>query len=102
MKHGKVIYVTENTPAFDAKIEVGDYIVEINGNEINDVLDYMFYASEEKLILKVLRDGNLMYFNINKNEYEDLGLDLIIFLWTKIGVVIINVCSVLLTKCHLI
>ncbi|NLP26429.1 MAG: DUF512 domain-containing protein [Clostridiales bacterium] len=70
----RVIYVTENTPAFDAKIEVGDYIVEINGNEINDVLDYMFYASEEKLILKVLRDGNLMYFNINKNEYEDLGL----------------------------
>ena len=70
----RVTVVTENTPAFKAKIEVGDCVVAINGNRIDDVLDYMFYASEAKLDIEVLRDGKSVHFFINKGEYDDLGL----------------------------
>ncbi len=70
----RVTVVTENTPAFKAKIEVGDCVVAINGNKIDDVLDYMFYASETKLDIEVLRDGKSVHFKINKGEYDDLGL----------------------------
>ncbi|NLK70592.1 MAG: DUF512 domain-containing protein [Clostridiales bacterium] len=70
----RVTDVTENTPAYNAKIEVGDFIVTINGNEINDVLDYMFYIAEEKLDIEILRDGKSEHLNITKGEYDDLGL----------------------------
>ena len=70
----RVTDVTENTPAYNAKIEVGDFIVTINGNEINDVLDYMFYIAEEKLDIEILRNGKSEHFNITKGEYDDLGL----------------------------
>jgi len=70
----RVTVVTENTPAFKAKIEVEDCVVAINGNRIDDVLDYMFYASEAKLDIEVLRDGKSVHFKINKGEYDDLGL----------------------------
>ncbi len=56
-------------------IKKGDILVSINGNEINDVLDYRFYLTECKISLVCLRDNEKITFDISKDEYDDIGLD---------------------------
>jgi len=51
----------------------GDILIDINGNEINDVLDYRFYLAEEKISLRLRRDRDF-FVEITKGEYEDIGL----------------------------
>ena len=60
-----------------AKVGVmsGDILVSINGNEINDVLDYRFYLAEKHICLTLLRDGKEIEVKIVKQEYDDIGLD---------------------------
>lgn len=63
--------VAPNSPASKAKIVAGDTLISINGKEINDVLDYQFYATDNKLKLE-FSDKKI---KIKKQEYEDLGLE---------------------------
>ncbi len=51
----------------------GGTLLSIDGNEINDMLDYEFYSSGAKLELAVMRGGTLDYLNVEKEEYEPLG-----------------------------
>ena len=39
--------------AFFKGIKAGDKLISVNGNEINDFLDYDFYMGEEKLCLEI-------------------------------------------------
>ena len=64
-------------------IKSGDSLVSVNGHEISDVLDYRFYICEKKLAVGVLRDGESLTFNINKGEYDDIGLEFETFLMDK-------------------
>lgn len=52
----------------------GDILESINGNEINDVLDYQFYITDEKLDIVYSRGGRERHVRIKKPEYEDIGL----------------------------
>ncbi len=56
-------------------IKEKDILVSINGKEINDVLDYRFYLAEENIDLKIKRDSQEISFSINKECYEDIGLE---------------------------
>ncbi len=58
----------------------GDIILSINGNNINDVLDYRFYLSECTVDIKVHRGPDLVDLHIEKDEYDDIGLDFETFL----------------------
>ncbi|MBQ8696165.1 MAG: PDZ domain-containing protein, partial [Clostridia bacterium] len=58
----------------------GDIILSINGNNINDVLDYRFYLSECSVDIKVHRGPDLLNLHIEKDEYDDIGLDFETFL----------------------
>ncbi len=51
----------------------GTTLLSIDGNEINDMLDYEFYSSGPKLELALVRDAKLEYLTIEKQEYEPLG-----------------------------
>lgn len=63
------------------RIKTGDTLVSINGNEIGDVLDYKFYASEQKLSMVIKKPkGKIKTVKITKGEYEDLGLGFETFL----------------------
>lgn len=56
-------------------ISAGDILLEINGNEINDVLDYQFFITEKKLKMTLqYPDGKKYKKTIRKEEYEDIGL----------------------------
>ena len=72
--------VIVNSPAFKAGIKANDKLISINNNEINDVLDYHFYASDENLTL-LLNDNKKI--KIKKEEYEDLGLEFETYLIDK-------------------
>ncbi|MBR5561902.1 MAG: DUF512 domain-containing protein [Clostridia bacterium] len=66
------------------KINKGDRLLSINGNEINDVLDYRFYINETKLILSLeTTDGKSKLAMIKKDELEDIGLDFETYLMDK-------------------
>lgn len=67
--------VEQNSYAEKCGITANDILVSVNGNEINDVLDYRFYIMEKTLSLLVKRNNAEITFTINKNEYDDIGLE---------------------------
>lgn len=71
----KIKNVISGSPACIAGVKEGDVLSEINGHEIKDVLDYMYYASETDTLLTVVRNGETMNFDIHKDEYDDLGIE---------------------------
>ncbi len=67
--------VISQSPASRAGIADGDVLVSMNGHAVHDVLDYMFYAAETQLHL-ILKRGEMQYeCDIQKDEYDDLGLE---------------------------
>ncbi|MFA9380562.1 MAG: DUF512 domain-containing protein [Acetanaerobacterium sp.] len=75
--------VTENSPACRAGLRVGDTLLCINSNNINDVLDYRFYMTNRMLELEYLRGGQPLSSAVKKGEYEELGLAFDTFLMDR-------------------
>ena len=48
-----VSLVDKKSPAKHAGIRPGDVLLSINGNTIEDVLDYRFYMIEKKLTVEI-------------------------------------------------
>lgn len=54
----------------------GDILISINGREINDILDYRFFLTDEKVTILLERaDGNRYTAEIRKSQYDDIGLE---------------------------
>ena len=72
----KISEIAKGSIAEKKKICAGDTLLSINGNEINDVLDYRFYLNEKKLILSLRTAlGKSKLVLIKKDEFEDIGLE---------------------------
>lgn len=71
----KIADVIPNSHSSKCGILPNDLLLSINGNEINDVLDYRFYLTERKLTLLLSRNGTEYTANIKKGEYDDIGLE---------------------------
>ncbi|MBR5315111.1 MAG: DUF512 domain-containing protein, partial [Clostridia bacterium] len=71
----KIFDVEKNSYAHKAGILPSDVLVSINGNDINDVLDYRFYLTDEKLDLVLSRNNEQYNLTIKKDEYDDIGLE---------------------------
>ncbi|WHH59868.1 DUF512 domain-containing protein [Petroclostridium sp. X23] len=68
--------VIKGSIAEEAGIVPGDIISKINGEKINDILEYKFLTSDEELELEVIKaDGEVEYVSIFNEDYEDLGLE---------------------------
>lgn len=68
--------VNSKSIAAKKKINKGDTLISINGNEINDVLDYRFYINDTKLMLSLITaEGRSKLVLIRKDEFEDIGLE---------------------------
>lgn len=70
----KITFVEPSSAAERCGIQNGDVLVKINGNDINDVLDYRFYLAERKIKLELLREGKAFSVKMKKDEYDDIGL----------------------------
>ncbi len=80
----KISGIEENSIAMKKKIGAGDELIKINGNEINDVLDYRFYINEKKLVLSLkTAQGKFRAVTVHKDEFEDLGLEFETYLMDK-------------------
>ena len=57
-------------------IECGDKIIAINGNEINDILDYRFYETDRKLRILLEKSGGIrLEVTVRKGQYDSLGVE---------------------------
>ena len=76
----KINSVIPESPAFRHGIVSGDILDKINGHNVKDVLDYMYYAADTSIDLVIIRDSESMDIHIEKDEYDDLGLEFETFL----------------------
>ncbi len=68
----KIIGTDPDSPAKKVNL-AGTTLLSIDGNEINDMLDYEFYSSGARLELALMRGGKLEYMTLTKEEYQPLG-----------------------------
>ena len=71
----KITDVMRHSRAERHGIKSGDVLISIDGNEIQDVLDYRFYLANTRVELLLSRDGEAYTVTIKKGEYDDIGLD---------------------------
>ena len=64
-------------------MKAGERLVSINGHRVRDVLDYMFYAAETRIALVIENAGTERELRIEKDEYDDIGLEFESFLMDK-------------------
>lgn len=73
--------IDRHSPAQRAGIKAGEKLLEINGHEIVDVLDYRFYGYDTNCALVLANEeGVQRKVNICKVEGQDLGLNFDTFL----------------------
>ena len=78
-----VTHVNGGSAAEAAGIREGDILLSVDGHDINDVLDYRFYITEQKITLQIHRGPELLSVTIEKDEYEDPGLEFETYLMDK-------------------
>ncbi len=71
----KILDVESGSPAAVAGVLAGETLLQLNGNDIIDVLDYRFYQNEKTVVLKLLSsNGTERSVTVRKGEYDELGL----------------------------
>lgn len=70
-----IIRVEPGSIAEEMGIEAGDILVDINNKKINDVFDYRYLIQDEYIEVGIRKpDGDEWLLEIDKEEYEDLGI----------------------------
>lgn len=68
--------VSEGSIAEEMGVEPGDYLISINGNEIEDVFDYRFLVDDEYIEMVIRKaDGEEWELEIEKDYDEEIGID---------------------------
>jgi len=76
MIENKIINVKKNSIAEELDIGVGDILLSVNDEVIEDIIDYKYMISDNYIELKVKKsNGNLYEYEIQKEIDEDLGMD---------------------------
>ena len=75
--------VDKFSPAHLKGIKAGDKLLCVNGQEINDFLDYQFYIDNSKLVLKIERNNKVRTVNISNKSGKDIGLQFENYLMDK-------------------
>ncbi|MBD5138630.1 MAG: DUF512 domain-containing protein [Ruminococcus sp.] len=75
--------VVKGSPVSGLDVRAGDILISVNGHDISDVLDYMYYSAEIEVELLIERGGSCHTVSVTKSEYDDLGLEFDTFLMDK-------------------
>ncbi len=71
----RIAAVAEGSIADELELSAGDVILEINGQELEDIFDYHFLVEDEYLTMLVEKaDGECWELEIEKDIDEDLGI----------------------------
>lgn len=75
MKENVIIKVEPDSIAEELGIEVGDVLVDINNTPVKDVFDYRYLIQDEYIEVGIRKpDGEEWLLEIDKEEYEDIGI----------------------------
>ncbi len=69
----KIASIDKGSAAEHAGIYEGDTLLSVDGNPINDMLDYQFYTAGPKIELTVNAGGTLKNITVEKEDYQPLG-----------------------------
>ena len=73
---GIITKVYEDGLGFELGLEVGDKILEINGQALNDIIDYRFALADEEIELLIEKaDGEQEIIEFDKDYDEELGVE---------------------------
>ncbi len=72
---GVISAVQPNSLAARLGLRPGDELLEINGHPLRDLIDVQFYGAEERLALRVRREGEEQTLQARRRYDEPLGLD---------------------------
>jgi putative radical SAM enzyme (TIGR03279 family) len=73
----EIARVAPGSIADGLELRQGDHIISINGEAVNDVIDYRFYVADERISLSVKkRSDAVKTFRIRKPADDDLGIEL--------------------------
>lgn len=97
-----LVSVDEHSPAQRLGLEPGCTLLAIDGNPLNDALDYQFYTSAPHFTLTICQNGAQQQISVEKGEYEPFGCNFKTYLVMKSTVVLTIACFVLLTSCPLV
>jgi putative radical SAM enzyme (TIGR03279 family) len=71
----KILSVHDGSIAADAGVQPGDELLAINTQPVRDVLDFRFHEGDEDVLLRIARNGEIIEFEIEKDEHDALGLE---------------------------
>jgi putative radical SAM enzyme (TIGR03279 family) len=71
-----VASVRPRTVAAEAGLVAGDRILTINGRPLRDAIDFQFYGAEDRLELRVEREGGRRALRLRRRPGAALGLEL--------------------------
>ena len=75
-KYNRIIGVDAGSIAEEAGIMPGDALEKIDGKAVKDILQYKYLCATEQLEIEILKaHGDTEIIEIEKDEYEDLGLE---------------------------
>lgn len=67
--------VNAGSPAASAGLQAGDVIVEVNGQRVLDLIDFMFHSHEEELDIEVIRKERRLSFHLQPGPDRDIGIE---------------------------
>lgn len=71
----KVSVVRKGSLAESADVQSGDSLISINGNLVQDVIDFYFYSAEEALDMLFDRNGSPFTVTLERSFGDDIGLE---------------------------
>ena len=75
MPRGLIAAIAPTSLARRVGLRMGDELISINSRPLRDVIDVRFYAAEERLTLRVRRDGREFTVAAERRYDEPLGLE---------------------------
>ncbi len=72
----KITKVKRGSCAWALGLQAGDMITEIEGYPAEDELDFLFYSPRPSFSMRVKDDKNEWVFRVEKEENEDLGVEI--------------------------
>lgn len=76
MKKHKIAHVAQDSIAEEMEIEVGDLLVSINDQEMDDIFDYQYLCQDDYLEVLIEKpSGEEWLLEIDKDPDEDLGIE---------------------------
>lgn len=74
-RNTEISYVAPNSLANRAGLLPKDKVLKVNGHEIHDILEYRYLASDQEVVLEVLKANGSTEIITIESDYEDLGIE---------------------------